>query len=84
MLRGEVVGGGDGYDFAEVVDVAEVIERMSAGAFGGEASVVGVGGEAPADFYGGLREVWNFEAHGLGSEDADEFAGGAVFERRTW
>lgn len=79
VLRGEVVGSGDGDDFAEGGFVAEVRED-GAGAFGGEAAMVCVGGETPADFDRGLRAVGDSEAHGLGAEDADEFGGGAVLE----
>ena len=45
---------------------------------------VGVRGETPADFYGGLREVGDFEAHGLGAEDADEFVRWCGLRGRTW
>ena len=55
-----------------------------AGAFGGEALAVGVGGQAPADFYGGLREVGDFEAHGLARRGCRAVRWWRGLRGRTW
>ena len=76
--RGLVAEGGDGDDFGEVEGVEAEVDG-GAGAFGGEALAVDGAGEAPADFDGGLREVGDDVAHGLGADDAGEGSGGAEF-----
>lgn len=78
VAGGLVAEGGDGYDFGELEGV-EAESDGRAGAFGGEALPVEGAREAPADFNGGLREVGDDIAHGLGADDAGEGSGGAEF-----
>jgi hypothetical protein len=73
-----IAEGGDGDNFREV-ELVEGEGYGGAGSFGGEALAVECAGEAPTDFDGGLREVGDGVAHGLGSDDAGEGSGGAEF-----